>query len=421
MARTGSVDPKRARKDRKTAHVPAGNANGGQFTGRSNPPSGSIKPKPAPKKRKRTSVSSEAIRQVAGGGRQTIYGPAGYSPTFDATSDKPAPPKAAPKPRAPRKARQPATPSSKLTAAEERLQRAEEKLSVKVARGGWRIGDSFVYDDPDAREVLLARKAVERAKNPKSAPKPRAPRKAADKAHEEAMAPFLPPKDEQFYPRSFDPAKLTYGADGELDAYGVARMYGKRNLRKYYKGITAATMREHARDVMARNPGTKPRSFTRKEDLIDYIVAHVPDSGDRPPKAAPSTKPLRRRKPPSSEQRAVNNLKRRAKRGNMSVDDELAQLEHLQELQRTGQLSKPERARKRKSSAPANMGPYGPVPTGGRFPSRETVKREGRKRQRHTGTTVPRQGRRTRRTREESAAVYGEARRGLRNRRARGA
>src|SRR5690349_11271228 len=65
---------------------------------------------------------------------------------------------------------------------------------------------------------------------------------------------------------------LTYGPDGELDAYGLQTLYGNHQLRDALEGYTLATLKQMAQTVQDRNPGTEPENKRTKAALIDYIV-----------------------------------------------------------------------------------------------------------------------------------------------------
>jgi hypothetical protein len=65
---------------------------------------------------------------------------------------------------------------------------------------------------------------------------------------------------------------LTYGPDGELDAYGLQTLYGNHQLRDALDGYTLATLKQMAQTVQDRNPGTAPENKRTKAALIDYIV-----------------------------------------------------------------------------------------------------------------------------------------------------
>jgi hypothetical protein len=65
---------------------------------------------------------------------------------------------------------------------------------------------------------------------------------------------------------------LTYGPDGELDAYGLQTLYGNHQLRDALEGYTLATLKQMAQTVQDRNPGTAPENKRTKAALIDYIV-----------------------------------------------------------------------------------------------------------------------------------------------------
>jgi hypothetical protein len=203
----------------KTAHVPAGHANGGQFTGpRGNPPSGSIKPKsrkPKPETLKalrhtgkdidpygppdprdlryaygtdklsralqdytmdRLKMAADKVQREHPGTKPTSRAKKqaliDYIVKYHNAPSQPAPPKAAPKPRAPRK---PKAPSRPLYGGPMPAEQAISEYERELAR----IPTS-APDYPNAKKRLTAlrnkRLRAAGASIPKAAPRPRAPR-----------------------------------------------------------------------------------------------------------------------------------------------------------------------------------------------------------------------------------------------------
>jgi hypothetical protein len=68
------------------------------------------------------------------------------------------------------------------------------------------------------------------------------------------------------------PGTLSYGPDGDLDAYGLQQLYGNHQLRDALERYTLASLKQMAQTVQDRNPGTAPENKRTKAALIDYIV-----------------------------------------------------------------------------------------------------------------------------------------------------
>jgi hypothetical protein len=66
---------------------------------------------------------------------------------------------------------------------------------------------------------------------------------------------------------------------GKLDPYLVSRNYEPGELRQVLGYATAASLKVAVAIVQAREPGTAPKSRTKKADMIDYIVEHVVGPG----------------------------------------------------------------------------------------------------------------------------------------------
>jgi hypothetical protein len=69
--------------------------------------------------------------------------------------------------------------------------------------------------------------------------------------------------------------ELTYGPDGELDAYGLQKLYGNLQLRDALDRYTLATLKDLVQLVMERNPPTAPENKRTKAAIIDYIVLQL--------------------------------------------------------------------------------------------------------------------------------------------------
>lgn len=64
-----------------------------------------------------------------------------------------------------------------------------------------------------------------------------------------------------------------------LDPYITLLDFGPAQLRQALQGETQRTLRDGVKNVMARNPGTAPKSKTKNQDMIDYIVKYVAGEG----------------------------------------------------------------------------------------------------------------------------------------------
>ena len=65
-----------------------------------------------------------------------------------------------------------------------------------------------------------------------------------------------------------------YDPYAKLDPYFVCSVYGVHQLRKAMGRYTLAQLKEAVEFVQAKHPGTKPKTKSRKEDIIDYIVTY---------------------------------------------------------------------------------------------------------------------------------------------------
>jgi hypothetical protein len=63
------------------------------------------------------------------------------------------------------------------------------------------------------------------------------------------------------------------------DPYKLLDWYGQDAFRAAIDGTSTQTLRDLVEAVQAREPGTKPASRSRKQDMIDYIVEHVAGPG----------------------------------------------------------------------------------------------------------------------------------------------
>jgi hypothetical protein len=70
-----------------------------------------------------------------------------------------------------------------------------------------------------------------------------------------------------------------YTPYGRFDPYKLAWQYGTSQLRAVLLRGTQKDLREATDIVQARNPGTKPASRTKKEDMIAYIMEYVSPLG----------------------------------------------------------------------------------------------------------------------------------------------
>ena len=86
-------------------------------------------------------------------------------------------------------------------------------------------------------------------------------------AHRPELVPISGPELDHFNPYA------------KPDAYKLLDWYGHKQFRPLMEEMTPPTLRDLVASVQAREPGTKPASRTRKQDMIDYIVEHVAGSG----------------------------------------------------------------------------------------------------------------------------------------------
>lgn len=63
---------------------------------------------------------------------------------------------------------------------------------------------------------------------------------------------------------------------GELDPYRLYKLFGAAQFRTALEQYTLVTLKDGVEKVIARHPGTKPKTRSKKDDIIDYIVLHVP-------------------------------------------------------------------------------------------------------------------------------------------------
>jgi len=59
---------------------------------------------------------------------------------------------------------------------------------------------------------------------------------------------------------------------GALDPYELLRMYGIGQLRAALSRYSLTKLKEATALVEQKNPGNKPKSRSRKDDVIDYVV-----------------------------------------------------------------------------------------------------------------------------------------------------
>lgn len=67
----------------------------------------------------------------------------------------------------------------------------------------------------------------------------------------------------------------TYSPSAKFDPYRRVVEYGQHQLRAVLVRATQTRLREAAKIVMERNPGTKPTSLSSNPAMIDYIMEHV--------------------------------------------------------------------------------------------------------------------------------------------------
>jgi hypothetical protein len=71
----------------------------------------------------------------------------------------------------------------------------------------------------------------------------------------------------------------------KINVYGppepevLLKIYGKDQLPKALSLFKPTKLKEAAAQIMQEHPGTKPKTKTKAEDLIAYIVAQVADNG----------------------------------------------------------------------------------------------------------------------------------------------
>lgn len=63
---------------------------------------------------------------------------------------------------------------------------------------------------------------------------------------------------------------------GPMDPYAMMQAYGRGQTEGVFSNLGVEELRRSAAIVARANPGSKPASRTRKADLIDYILAHLP-------------------------------------------------------------------------------------------------------------------------------------------------
>jgi hypothetical protein len=63
------------------------------------------------------------------------------------------------------------------------------------------------------------------------------------------------------------------------DPYKLLDWYGRDQFRAVIVGATVQSLRELVDAVQAREPGARPASRSKKQDMIDYLVEHVAGHG----------------------------------------------------------------------------------------------------------------------------------------------
>jgi hypothetical protein len=69
--------------------------------------------------------------------------------------------------------------------------------------------------------------------------------------------------------------EVAIGREDAPDAYVLQKLYGNVQLRDALERYTLSILREMAEKVMKNNPGTKPKSKSKRDDVIDYIVSQL--------------------------------------------------------------------------------------------------------------------------------------------------
>lgn len=73
-----------------------------------------------------------------------------------------------------------------------------------------------------------------------------------------------------------EPGQIGFGPNDMLDPYKLYRLYGKEQFAQALGDYLMPDLKRASEIVMEHNPGTKPKSKARRDDLIDYIVEYIP-------------------------------------------------------------------------------------------------------------------------------------------------
>lgn len=80
-------------------------------------------------------------------------------------------------------------------------------------------------------------------------------------------------------------ADVTIGRDDRPSAYVLHKIYGSLQLHNALHEYSLTTLKDMAREVQSRHPGTKPKSMSSKAEMLKYIEQHVrEDDGHIGPK-----------------------------------------------------------------------------------------------------------------------------------------
>ena len=63
---------------------------------------------------------------------------------------------------------------------------------------------------------------------------------------------------------------------GELNPYRLYQLYGAEQFHLSLEQYSLSTLKEGLELVIAKHPGTKPKTKSKKSDIIDYMVEYVP-------------------------------------------------------------------------------------------------------------------------------------------------
>ncbi len=63
---------------------------------------------------------------------------------------------------------------------------------------------------------------------------------------------------------------------GELNPYRLYQLFGADQFRLALEQYTLSTLKDGVELVIAKHPGTKPKTRSKKKDIIDYMIEYVP-------------------------------------------------------------------------------------------------------------------------------------------------